>query len=312
MKPTPTPAHPARFLRPGPVLGWLSLAFGPFLQAGDADRPSDFRPADFDVPVWAESGGMIVVEAEDLPYSDNWELRHAAAPDGSQPTGRGYLAWIGPGQGHRQETDPQHQYQGDSRDWLVIRTHLPKGGWYTFNLRITHAEYDGDNDIWLGQIGTSTPIQRAGSNDPGKFRWLGWGVQIFALRKGPDALYCTGRSRQFGIDRIAIYRLDAKDLALNPATPVSSLYRPSPFTGEAIAALPNGWKWSAWGYLHDAAYPFVFHYDHDWLYLANDDLAGFFFYRYRDSRWGWTGLPHFPFHYDFTLADWVTPGTTQP
>ncbi len=151
--------------------------------------------------------GYLLLEAENLAYSDLWEF---VKMDENRVLGTGYLKYIGPvtGSGHGQEIDREGKLQGDPNDWLTIPVLISEPGRYRIDLRNHHLRKDGDNDIWVHVVGYPLPIRRVGDHAVDSYQWLTWGPEwtYFDLEKpGTYTFYIAGRSKGFGIDRIAIY-----------------------------------------------------------------------------------------------------------
>ena len=175
------------------------------------------------------------MEAENIDHHRFWDLR--GEPDGF--TGSGYLEWQGPNrtrsiEGAGGNHDSLGVAQGPQEEWLILRVDIQHPGRYAINARNIHEHEDGDNDAWVTKVGfvpdpsKKEAISRMGdSHDDGTgFTWLDWGVREFDLKKGVNNIYIGGRSVGFGIDRVAIYKVDdsnAEAKALVITTPESSL-----------------------------------------------------------------------------------------
>lgn len=122
-----------------------------------------------------------------------------------------------------------HVQQGPLEEWLTIGLNVPEDGDYTVDLRNHHVHADGDNDAWIGVVEVGCPrrpVTRVGDSlrDGPGFSWLDWGTPTLRLTRGEYVIYVGGRSRGFGVDRIAIYRAgdeEARRRALDPATPAA-------------------------------------------------------------------------------------------
>lgn len=158
-------------------------------------------------PFRMPANGYLLLEAENLPYSDLWQFIEI---DSNRVMGSGYLKYVGPvtGSGHGQEIDEEGKLQGDPADWLVIPVEISEPGRYRINLRNHHLKKDGDNDIWVHVIGYPLPIRRVGDHAVDTYQWLTWGPEwvYFDLEvPGTYEFYVAGRSHGFAVDRIAIY-----------------------------------------------------------------------------------------------------------
>lgn len=163
--------------------------------------------------VWAIRDGFAVVEAEAVDRHPHWVERDA--PSGF--TGTGYIEWQGPDRSRSIEglggnDDGLNVRQGPREQWLILRFLAPEPGAYRMDVRNWHLRKDGDNDCWVAELGRRAtplrPIVRLGDShaDGDGFTWLDWGVQRFEFKEGLNEIYIGGRSRGFGIDRIAVYR----------------------------------------------------------------------------------------------------------
>lgn len=178
--------------------------------------------------LFVEYNGFVLVEAEDLSYSSNWQF----LSERKGFTGRGYLKWTGgtQGQGEGQETDHIGKLQGNPDDWLVIPVQVTKTGVYHVDLRNTHDNRDEGNDVWVHVIGWPPPVRRMGDHGEKTFQWLTWGPDEISwkiTRKGLYHFYIAGRSNYFAIDRIAIYHEDAPVKLKDKAMPASRKYNQS-------------------------------------------------------------------------------------
>jgi len=186
------------------------------------------------------SNGFAIVEAEDLPLSDFWELRKddSSENEGCEAdigetayTGSGYMRYVGPvltcaaqglpeGENH---SDITQQAQGAREHWMVFKVDVPEAGLYSVRPRIFHEHRDGDNDFWCHVIGLDGPIKREADCVTHNYVWPTWGPHRFELQAGVNALYISGRSHGIGIDRIAIYNAETESLALDPNTAPSKI-----------------------------------------------------------------------------------------
>lgn len=255
-----------------------------------ADKPKDYRPWELPGPVLLLDAGYAIVEAEQLPLSGSaWRLQSNDAEDGSSPTGSGYMQYVGPDwQGPGRELDHGQLYQGAKKDWMIVRFWVPEAGNYTINVRNTHVREDGDNDMWIGPVGRFGGI-RAGDVSPGNFSWLDWGVTTYSYQPGLHAIFTNGRSRNWGIDRVAIYREEAASMALDPDTPATPWRNGS--NGEFFWDLSRldpsveagflDWHWLAPLYFDPAANPWAWSESLGWIHPAGESEAAF---------WAWTSF----------------------
>ncbi|GAB5521453.1 MAG: hypothetical protein RhofKO_37040 [Rhodothermales bacterium] len=153
--------------------------------------------------------GYVLIEAENLPHSDQWTFH-----EHKNARGRGYLKYVGPvtGSGHDQETDQNGVLQGREADWIVVPVQIRTPGRYRVNIRNHHMHKDGDNDIWVHIKGWPLPVRRVGDHAVDSFQWLTWGpdwVYWDIDEPGVYEFYVAGRSHGFGVDRVAVYNESA-------------------------------------------------------------------------------------------------------
>lgn len=163
---------------------------------------------------WEMLDGALSLEAEDLVHPPGWTWR--TAPEGF--SGTGFLVWEGEDRtttpdGRGGNDDYTLERIGPAEQWLVVRLRVQHPGWYALDVRNLHHHRDGDNDAWVGQVGRWMPaggaIRRIGDShqDGLDFTWADWGIREFWLVQGVNELFVAGRSRGFGVDRLAIWRV---------------------------------------------------------------------------------------------------------
>ena len=79
--------------------------------------------------------------------------------------------------------------------------------------------------------------------------------------------------------------------------------------------LGQGWKWSPWfGIFNDSRSPWLFHAEHDWLFLNSGSLTGTFFFFDLSWGWIWTGKGIYPDVFSWGRNTWLRyeVGTTSP
>lgn len=150
----------------------------------------------------------VLIEAENLDYSDHWEFHDRG--ENTRILGRGYLKYVGPttGSGHGQEIDEDGSLQPAEEHWLKITVLIERPGRYRIDLRNHHLKKDGDNDIWVHIKGWPPPVRRVGDHAVESYQWLTWGPEWTywdITEPGVYTFYVAGRSHGFGVDRIAIY-----------------------------------------------------------------------------------------------------------
>ncbi|MBD3242071.1 MAG: hypothetical protein GF331_15885 [Chitinivibrionales bacterium] len=185
------------------------------------DNPSNLSPSQMPGETYLlhETYLAAIVEAEKLPgaQSSSWVFEtDATRPEnGDNYLGDGFLRYVGP-RFTGVHPDADHTRQGDKDTWLVFKVKIPagQGGMYKMLVRKSHVLEDGDNDCWIGFIGMpqSTPIGRYGWGGRGTFNWGNTNMEDnpdgFPLVAGLNAVYVAGRSKDFCVDRISIYKAE--------------------------------------------------------------------------------------------------------
>ena len=65
------------------------------------------------------------------------------------------------------------------------------------------------------------------------------------------------------------------------------------------------WKSESWfGYFMDSHFPWVYHEDLGWVYIAGVSPSQFWFYSEK-LGWVWTGLTHYPALYSSNEKGWI-------
>lgn len=183
------------------------------------DDPTDLSPSSMpgDVYVLDEQYLSAIVEAEKLPGSNSSSWVHetsATRPqNGTNYLGDGFVRYVGP-TFTGVHPDANHTRQGDKETWLVFKVRIPsgQGGLYKMLVRKSHILEDGDNDCWIGYIGmpSNVPIGRYGWGARETFSWGNMNMEDnpdgFQLNAGLNAVFVAGRSKNFCVDRIAIYK----------------------------------------------------------------------------------------------------------
>jgi hypothetical protein len=185
--------------------------------------------------VWKMKNNIAVIEAEDIDHHSDWEF--STYPGGY--CGKGYLKWKGTDRTRSIENlggndDFLYVRQGPREEWIIIRLLVQQAGTYRVNARNYHRLEDGDNDAWISMVGFrpwhqsayDDRVRRMGDShkDGTGFTWLDWGIREFPLNEGYNEIYISGRSVDWGLDRIAIYPSDdptAETEALNKDNPPS-------------------------------------------------------------------------------------------
>ena len=166
--------------------------------------------------VYAEQGGLLVLEAESALLSDDWSFRNEI--EGS--LGQGYYEW--------KHGNASQNIDGAGDGVLVYTFQIQTPGTYQLILRSAAPHNTEHNDVWalfqrndvvarqssekeedLGQDEWFKVYQNAGGND---WNWAAYTVDhdahdIFALIDAPGeyVLELSGRSTLFKIDRIVLF-----------------------------------------------------------------------------------------------------------
>lgn len=197
----------------------------------DTNGGSVLKSFDREKGYFEEINGVLIIEAESLPFSNVWEFN--TKPEGF--TGEGWLKYVGPNSGEGTKdghnTDVEGKYQGKPEDRLIARIKINTPGTYTALAHVYHEMVDGDNDAWINLMSTPLSARRFGDNHNARKKF-GWnmfncwteeehpcsrkGLQ-FEFEKGEYELYWAGRSRGFGIDRMVLYQDGLEADALHPA-----------------------------------------------------------------------------------------------
>ena len=156
-----------------------------------------------------EVGGMVVFEAESIPLSKGWSKEKTV----EDYSGEGYITWI-------DSTTIEPNGQG----LLSYNFLITKPGVYTLKMRNYHSceDFTECNDVFVRM-------------DDGNWRknfnhtlsqW-DWNSQQdihhvftdsqFLLKEGMHTLYISGRSKDFSIDKIALYHKDTPENAYKSA-----------------------------------------------------------------------------------------------
>jgi hypothetical protein len=145
--------------------------------------------------IWVEKDGIVAAEVERLDVS-GWSLE--TAPEGY--TGTGYLKYTG----------------GSSV--MEIKFLIENEGCYDYDVRNHHKLQDGDNDVWRAWGGGYVKV---GDCRPNTFAYLWYQKINHCLKKGIHTIRFKGRSGQFGLDRVILYRRGLGDIARDSSYPES-------------------------------------------------------------------------------------------
>ena len=159
--------------------------------------------------IFQELDGMVIFEAESIPLTKGWSLEKTV----ENYSGDGYITWI-------DSTTIEPNGQG----LLSYKFLITKPGVYTLKMRNYHSceDFTECNDVFVRM-------------DDGNWRknfnhtlshW-DWNSQQdihhvfsnsqFLLKEGVHQLQISGRSKDFSIDKIALYHKDTPDNAYKSA-----------------------------------------------------------------------------------------------
>ena len=161
--------------------------------------------------VWMEKDGMVVIEAENVahPLPEGWEFKQ----EHQGYTGKGYIQWTGKGMWGPETYD----YQEMPNDRLVtyyFKVNTP--GVYFIKLRNYHLKKDGDNDVWIsvggGVFGKLYDFEENAWTFDERGTWGTYELQAGKVYK----VELAGRSGNFNVDRIHIFRSDKASMEYKP------------------------------------------------------------------------------------------------
>lgn len=148
--------------------------------------------------VFFEENGIIIIEAEDVPLSEGWVLQNEVA----DYSGEGYITWL-------KETNVEKNNQG----LLSYPIKITNAGNYTVKLRNYHPceDFTECNDIFLKF--NDKEWQKNFNHTAGEWDWNTrqdidhvFSDASYELEVGTHTLYLSGRSQDFSIDKIAIFK----------------------------------------------------------------------------------------------------------
>ncbi len=160
-------------------------------------------------PIFLESDGIIVFEAESILLSQGWRLEN----DVEGYSGEGYLTWTLP-------TTVQANGQG----LLAYRFRVTNAGLYTVKIRNYHAceDFTECNDIFLRM--NDTEWRKNFNHTLAEWDWNSrqdidhvFSESSYELEEGLHTLYLSGRSQDFSIDKIAIFHEASSENAYQSA-----------------------------------------------------------------------------------------------
>ncbi len=164
-----------------------------------AIQPIHFQPLCND-GVFVEENGIIVIEAEDVPLSEGWELQYEV----ERYSGQGYITWV-------HNTSVEKNNQG----LLVYPIYVENAGTYIVKLRNYHAceDFTECNDVFIKM--NNEDWQKNFNHTLAEWDWNSrqdinhvFSDASYDLKAGRNNLFLSGRSQDFSIDKIAIFRED--------------------------------------------------------------------------------------------------------
>lgn len=148
--------------------------------------------------ILVENDGMVIVEAEYSTLSEGWELQDEV----KGYSGEGYLTWMLP-------TNTKAQNQG----LLSYPFNINEPGNYTVKIRNFHdcEDFTECNDIFVKMDDGSW--EKNFNHTLSQWDWNSrqdidhvFSDATYELEAGTHTLYLSGRSQDFSIDKIAIFR----------------------------------------------------------------------------------------------------------
>ena len=159
--------------------------------------------------IFQETDGLVIFEAESIPLTEGWSFEKTV----EDYSGEGYITW-------KDSTTIEPKGQG----LLAYKFLITKPGVYSLKMRNYHSceDFTECNDVFVRM-------------DEGNWRknfnhtlseW-DWNSQQdihhvftdsqFLLKEGMHTLYLSGRSKDFSIDKIALYHMDTPENAYKSA-----------------------------------------------------------------------------------------------
>ncbi len=153
--------------------------------------------------VYLPQNGLVVVEAESLPLTGDWVIESSEAGH----TGSGYLRYDGP-----------NSLNTPGNGTLALNFRVDEPGEYFVKLRMSHLGApagDQENDCWLkvndgdwdkavhpsGRMAEGFTFHTVMEPSGGVFT-----SPLFDMSAGVNTVYLSGRSNNFRVDRIHIYK----------------------------------------------------------------------------------------------------------
>ncbi len=172
--------------------------------------------------IWEEQDGCVIIEIESVDSvidTEKWELLEEPAGY----TGTGYLVWKKWGNMYKDSL--VYDALDETGDVLTYTVWINNPGEYAIHIRNIHQQEDGDNDVW-GRVDRSDYF-KIWDHHTGEFTWTEFDWQTWQLQEGPHEIALGGRSKGFGIDRIALHKVDLPESIWgNPQKPESPLVSP--------------------------------------------------------------------------------------
>lgn len=147
--------------------------------------------------VFQESDGIVVFEAESTLLSDGWSMENTI----DDYSGDGYITWTN-------STAIETNGQG----LLAYRFKITKPGLYTVKMRNYHScdDFTECNDVYVKM--NDSEWRKNFNHTLSEWDWNTqqdidhvFSNSNYFLKKGEHTLYLSGRSKNFSIDKVAIY-----------------------------------------------------------------------------------------------------------
>lgn len=156
---------------------------------------------------WVEKDGIVIIEAENITDSlpEGWEFKQ----EHQGYTGKSYIQWTGKGMWGPETYD----YQKMPKDRLVTYYfEINTPGVYFIKLKNYHLKKDGDNDVWIsvgeGNFGKLYDFETNAWTFDERGIWASYQLEAGKVYK----VQLAGRSSNFNVDRIHIFRSDKATL----------------------------------------------------------------------------------------------------
>lgn len=175
----------------------LTFIFTAFLACFLALRSCSQKDSDCEDGVFLEKDGIVVFEAENIALSDGWELEKEV--EGF--SGKGYITW-----------KDSTVIEADNQGLLAYDFVITKPGTYTVKIRNYHScdDFTECNDVFLKM--NDSDWRKNFNHTVSEWDWNSqqdiahvFSDASYLLEKGQHTLYLCGRSKDFSLDKIALY-----------------------------------------------------------------------------------------------------------